>query len=146
MRALTLRQPHATMVAHGLVRFVRRGWPGERALGKIVAIHAGTDGALLRLGLHQVQPLRGALAPLGLTGPGSSALFPRGAVIATARLVGVHACADVRDRLSPLEHALDDWCDGWAWEFRFPHLVTPPAPADGQPGLWRWRAPGRRAV
>ncbi|MGE3932376.1 MAG: hypothetical protein AB7F67_03950 [Rhodospirillaceae bacterium] len=149
MLALTVRQPVASLIALGAVRYDVRTWrPPAWALGKLVAIHAGTDPVLLRAMLHQAPPIAAALAACGraegLTGPGSSARFPRGVVLATARLVAVHDATAIADQVSAAERAAGDWLDGrFAWEFAYVRPVDPPAPALGQRQLWSWKAPAR---
>lgn len=156
MLALTVRQPVASLLALGLVRYDVRSWsPPVWALGKIVAIHAGTDPVLLRAMLHQAPPIAAELVRHGLAGPGSSWRFPRGVVLATARLVGAHDALQLADPgadaphgagLTPCERAAGDWLEGRvAWEFAFVKPVDPPAPAIGQRKLWTWRAPARVA-
>lgn len=141
--ALTVRQPMASLLGLGLIRYDVRTWrPPEWAIGRIVAIHAGTDPGLLRLMLHEGASIAPLLAPHGLSGPGSSTRFPRGQVIATARLVGVHDAERLADQVTAAERACGDWFKGRiAWEFRFVKPVTPPIAADGQRRLWSWKAP-----
>lgn len=139
VKALTLWQPWATLIADGRKRYETRSWPPPRRLiGRRIAIHAGTHrdretGALAR---------RWGLCDL-----------PLGAVVCTCRLVAAHHISHhspdgTRAMVGsgyiggPASIPIDEYGDyapgRWAWELDqvIPH--DPPVAARGRQGLWEW--------
>jgi GNAT superfamily N-acetyltransferase len=150
MKALTLTQPYATLVALGAKRIETRSWatPYRGPL----AIHAG----------HNLAPVGGlcGLQRLCAQEPFRSTLFaggyadarqlPRGAIVAVAELVA--CCAITNDglvdpagaSLRPLpdeaERSFGDYRSGrYAWLLANVCLLDLPAPARGRLGLWTWQ-------
>lgn len=156
MRALTLRNPYAALVAHGHKRVESRGappagdlcpltvrpMPGARLnRGDLLLIHAamkntsgGTTGDLWE--------------PLADVGP-----VPYGAIVATARLAAVAMVAQpghlsglwapagaptitVADPNAP-EIRRGDYSPGrWAWFLSDVHRLAEPVPCKGRQGVW----------
>jgi len=151
MKALTIHQPWASLLAIGAKRYETRGW-ATKYRGAI-AIHAGKAKVIdLReetmlaasrcLGIDAGDPLMYRQAMDSL---------PRGAVIAVAALVDCHeiyARADgaiciaprgVETVLSGDERAFGLWESGrFAWELADVRILPAPCPAMGQQGLWNW--------
>lgn len=150
MKALSLTQPYATLVALGAKRIETRGW-GTTYRGPL-AIHAARSVARVggEAGFQQLcrqQPFARALATAGSPTEAGPRL-PRGAIVATAVLVD---CL----RISPFWPSLET---AWFWELRAPaeeafDLFSPgrylwfldqvqplptPLPARGALGLWEW--------
>jgi hypothetical protein len=140
VKAITLTQPWATLVALGAKRFETRSWR-PRHLGPI-AIHAA------RSVPGWVEDV--AARPVFRRHLGSRTLasLPRGQVIAVADLLWAESTDSVElpellTRLGgPDEWEFGDYSPGrWAW---FLAGVTPlpePVPARGALGLWEWTPP-----
>lgn len=133
MRALSVTQPWATLIATGQKQVETRSWP-TRCRGRI-AIHAAKS---LPPAARQ---LAGRLVESGALG---SLELPRGVVLCTAELCDVRPVEALRDHLSPEELAYGDYSDGrWGWLLRDIEVLEAPLPARGMLGLWRWD-PGDR--
>jgi hypothetical protein len=149
MKALTLTQPYATLVAIGAKRIETRSW-STRYRGPL-AIHAGK-------GLGPVGGERGLVA-LCQNGVFAQALkgrtLPRGVIVANCTLVDVVPVEDVlcRVQIRPRdydtgyylwsvddsERAFGDYTPGrYAWLLADVRPVDPPIPATGRQGLWEW--------
>jgi ASCH domain len=119
MRALTLWQPWATLVATGHKRVENRRWrptAGESAAwsGEL-AIHAGRSLDAVAL----------AVLPALIRGLD----LPTGAIVAVATVTGYHEPGP--------ECGL--WCDAdarWHWEISEAVALDEPVPVRGQRGLW----------
>jgi hypothetical protein len=149
MRALTLTQPWASLMAVGAKKLETRGWHTYE--DGWIAIHASKA------------PLTRELRRLCGSDPFASALrnpiaapsgaLPLGAVIAIGWLVRCHHVPAFMDkeahrrtlvrRISDRPH---EWEFGnfdagrWAWEFAGVQAIDP-IPANGRQGLWKWTAP-----
>lgn len=114
MKALTVCQPYAELIARGEKPIENRTWP--TSYRGPIAIHAGKSRTWLC--------------------EGDAARYPGmdyGAVIATARLVD---CRRVEDLLEPLrsnEHASGPWC----WILTDIERIDP-IQTRGAQGLWEW--------
>ncbi|WP_233500690.1 ASCH domain-containing protein [Paenibacillus antibioticophila] len=149
MKAITIKQPWATLIAVGEKKFETRSWP-VRYRGQI-AIHAGKTADMSAC---NSKPIRRVLAKHGY---GSPADLPTGAVIAVGELAAcyqiqsfseekqdvilvhddefVHLSAE-RDAL---EICFGDYSEGrYAWEIRGLNKLILPAPCKGKLGLWSW--------
>lgn len=144
MKALTMWQPWASLIACGAKRFETRSWSTPYR-GQI-AIHAAKKDIsdVLRI-------LPSDLACKMKEAIGSEWKdLPTGAVIATAELVNVWNIAYHRgtyipwlggDFVSEDERAFGDWTPGrYAWELANVKPITP-VPTKGKQGLWSWDAP-----
>ena len=155
MKAITIWQPWASLLAHGVKKFETRGWP-TKYRGPI-AIHAA---------LKEVKDLPEEVKELLR----DISELPSGAIIATAELVNVwyivyNPGADVdvaknipigaesitTDKRAPdfgdyfvptkQEMALGDWTPGrYAWELQNVKLLSEPVKIKGKQGLWDWKA------
>jgi hypothetical protein len=112
LRALTLWQPWASAVAYLGKDIENRGH--HRTYRGLVLIHAG-----LRVDSAALQHM-----PAGLD-------LPRKAVVAIARLTGMHTDCD--GRCSPWAQAGPGV---WHWQLTDVHALTRPVPAPGAQGLW----------
>jgi len=142
MKAITIQQPWATLVALGEKRFETRSWKtGHRGP---LAIHAGqtVDKAACRQ-----EPIATVLAKIGHT----AETLPRGAIIATCEL---HDCLRVAGNegdhallgpaavtVSGSEYHFGDYAAGrYAWELRDVQPIQPIA-VKGRLSLWDWEPP-----
>jgi hypothetical protein len=118
IRALTVKQPWADLIAMGVKDVENRTWaPNPRAVGCLLLIHAG---ASQDRGAYSLPQVRAAL-PTGYTPV-------LGAVVATVRLAAVHRC--------------DGGCSPWAdpgvihWQPSEVRRLAGPVPARGMLSLW----------
>lgn len=140
MKALSLTQPWATLVAIGAKEYETRSWwTGYRGL---VAIHASKEFGSAERALCVDEPFFGILQKAGLVEmlvPGLLAVerLPLGAIIAVAQLEDVLQ-TDLRGRrVSELELAFGDWGYGrYAWRLRNVQRLLEPIPCKGALGLW----------
>jgi hypothetical protein len=166
MKALTLTQPWATLIAVGAKTIETRSW-GTGYRGPL-AIHAAKGFGELkdRAGLQAIcarpafyQALIGAVEAGLLTVPAVDSL-PRGAIVAVAELVSVwkaHLIPDVltlewgtRDgtwRMTPQERAFGDYRAGrWAWLLANVRRLPEPVSCKGALSLWELPADVLAAV
>ncbi len=116
MKALTIRQPWASLIMAGIKDVENRGWStGYR--GEL-AIYAGraVDRSALAAHAHL----------LSLEAPGD--VLPAGGVLGTVQLLDV-----VTDHQSPWAEA-----GSWNWILSDPEPFTAPVPAVGRLRLWNW--------
>lgn len=166
MKALTIQQPWAHLIATGDKLYETRSW--KTNYRGPIAIHAGkqvdTDVGYLTCPLATLD----WLTACGITPEILHEKLPRGAVIATAELVNIwkivyHPGTDVdkakhiplgaeslsTDRHAPdfndyfvpteKETAFGNWKPGfYAWELQNVKILPEPIPAKGQQGLWNW--------
>lgn len=131
-RAITVRQPWATLLACGVKGFETRSWP-TRWRGPL-AIHASA-----RLDPNDrvwclEDPGIGAL--IARCGYRDVTELPLGAVLSVGRLVDCLPTEDVLV-LTWTERALGDWRRGrWAWRFAQVERLPAPVPTRGSLGLW----------
>jgi hypothetical protein len=146
MKALSLWQPWATLIAIGEKRFETRDW--RTSYRGPLLIHAArawnteiraacADGAIgdaLERGRH-------SRTGLGL---------PLGAIVATCRLVACHRMPEYGEDWSDLERRglrgdellFGDFSPGrYAWELADVCRLPQPIPAKGAQGLWEWAPP-----
>ena len=134
MRALTLYQPWASLIAVGAKRIETRGHRAPAVIrnGHRFAIHAG------KTLVTDLGPEFDARVAAWL-GPHWKVDLPRGAVLATAVLA---------DTVLMEEHNWREWPDGderefgeyapgrWMWRLTEVERVDPPVSARGKQGLW----------
>ena len=149
--AITLHQPWASLVAHGIKNIETRSWPppqgiiGERIAihGERIAIHAGRT-VVLNPGHEAVA----AIADIYGAGQWRRDI-PRGAVVATTILAGAEKVNCLRDGIAYVEPGgqaipadpYGDFRPGrWLWLLTDIRAVEP-VPARGHQRLWRWTPP-----
>ncbi len=152
MKAITLTQPWATLVALGAKRIETRSW-STRYRGPL-AIHAGAGlgpvgGAQGLMELCRSEPFRATLLAAGMLGTPE---LPRGAIVATCELVEIYQIPDHtpltgfyaddssrRWDLTDQERAFGDYAPGrYAWLLADVKPLATPIPAKGALGLWNW--------
>lgn len=115
MKALTICQPYAELIASGCKLIENRTWPTSHR-GRI-AIHAGRSRAWLDDEYTEQC--------------GGAAALVFGAIVATAELYDCIRVEDLPPLLLDNEHANGPWC----WLLRDVHRVNP-RPCRGALGLW----------
>ncbi len=159
MKALTLTQPWATLVAIGAKRLETRSW--TTTYRGPLAIHAAKTFPTWARGLcvpgpgFARSPFYDALRAAGVRGPVrdrrrcSTGDLPLGKIIAVCRLVDVRRITSPEALgcpLGPDEFAFGDFTPGrYAWLLDQVTPLDPPVPARGAQGLWAWR-PGPAAL
>lgn len=118
MKALTICQPYADMIAKGEKIIENRKWPAPaKLIGQRIAIHAGKSRSWMDPEDLKERP---------------DMVF--GAVIATAELV---ACLHL-DKLPPHLLSRDDANGPWCWLLDKVEVLPRPVPVNGALGLWEW--------
>jgi len=164
MRALTLTQPWATLVAISAKRLETRSWTttyrGPLAIHAAKTFPTGARGLCVPGPGFARSPFYDALRAAGVRGPVrdgrrcSTGDLPLGMVIATAVLTDVVLIdetfgADLHARdhdEGRHELAFGDYTPGrYAWLLDQVTPLDPPVPARGAQGLWAWR-PGPAAL
>ncbi len=136
MKAITLTQPWATLVAIGAKKLETRSW-ATRHTGPL-AIHAAKGFPRYAIELCWEEPFRGALINAGYHTPGE---LPRGSVIAVVNLRGcIPTCVGLGLPEEP-EMSFGDYGLGrYVWELADVRQMSP-APCKGSLGLWDWNTP-----
>ena len=147
MKALTIWQPWATLIAEGCKPYEFRKWIAPRAMvGQRIAIHAGArtvkkdevKGLILQLqaegSLGTALDVEPSLALLERVLAGMA--LPMSAVVCTGVLGtpirGVDIPGQPQDS-DRLDHHV------WGWPITEIRRLEPPAPAKGLQGFWDWR-------
>lgn len=128
LRAITVRQPYAQLLALGHKGYETRPYqPRIVGVGDRIAIHAGARVAQIAAG--------GTLDWIDNALIGKSE--PLGAIVATATIVGVYPTTGVgAPSVSDWERAVGDWSPRrWAWSLDVERLAEP-IPCRGALGLW----------
>ena len=131
MKALTLIQPWASLIAEGHKRIETRSWRAPSLIiGKRIAIHAGkkvekgADDFEWRAMLRQ------------LLGDGWEARIPKGAIVATAILSSVEQCT-LSNRPGAPELWLGDYAPGrFMWHLHDVIRLEKPLPCRGYQNFW----------
>lgn len=133
---ISLWQPWASFIPHGLKRFETRSWfPGWKYKGQLLAIHASKRWTsaersyALRMQNHFPETHR-------VYCPTPIAAFrepPLGAVLCVCRVVDFHQTDNHQLNPSALELAVGDWSPGrWLWELKVVMNFRQPIPAMGR--------------
>jgi activating signal cointegrator 1 len=132
MKAVSLIQPFATLVAIRAKTYETRSWAtGYRGP---LAIHASSTFPVWARQLVNDEPFLSVLAEQWQA---VEAGFPLGMIIATCQLVACVRTDDVRDSLSERELAFGDYGIGrWVWRLAEVARLPEPLPAKGRLGLW----------
>lgn len=120
MKALTICQPYAELIARGEKLIENRSWP--TSYRGPLAIHAGKS-------LQWFDDDNHPKANYGI----KREAVPFGAVVAVADLIGCLRVAQLPPELRSSEHANGPWC--WVLENV---IRLDPVPCRGAQGLWEW--------
>ncbi len=134
MKAITLWQPWASLVAIGAKTIETRSWStpyrGE------LAIHAAKRNPLFSsLDFHQL--VRDVFKKFGI-----DYNVPLGVIVATCELVDVFPVENFWPMLHdhPLEASFGDWSEKrFGWQLSNIKMLEPPIPARGSQGFWNWK-------
>ena len=123
MKALSLKQPWLYAITHLGKRVENRTWkPPQSIIGKYIALHASKKDDLL-----------GYTAIAEIAGIEIKGNLPRGAIVATAKVVGFKDFNEV----NPFEGAPDDWFFGpVGWLLEDINVLSEPISCRGALGLW----------
>jgi hypothetical protein len=134
MKALTLWQPWATLIAIGAKPYETRSW--KTAYRGPLIIHAARRLTRLDRQNCQTEPFRGRLLAQGFETPDD---LPRGAAVAVGDLITVAPTEVLRTTLTQDELPFGDYRDNrYAWKLANVHRFSEPIPARGSQGLWNW--------
>jgi hypothetical protein len=132
MKALSLLQPWASLLAGGEKRIETRSWKTQER-GRI-AIHASKAFHEADYRLCYTQSFSSALIRLGFDEPAG---LPVGAILGVGSLEDVRPAMDVRKSIDDKEAAFGNYEMGrWAWIFVDLCIFEKPILARGMPGLW----------
>ncbi len=126
MKAITLYQPHATLIVIGAKPYETRSW--KTSFRGYLAIHASKSKEDLPICTRE--PYRGALVDGGITAINT---IPTGAVLGVVELLDCIPAETAHDQ------TFGDFSAGrWAWYVRVVEVFRKPQPVSGQQGLWDW--------
>lgn len=133
VKAITLHQPWASLIALGAKEHETRSWP--TSYRGLLAIHAGKtllydeyDSVFVR-----------AMAEAGVADPKR---LPLGAVVCVCELVAIYHTEDVFPYINRLDSLFGNFEPGRAaWKLKVVEVFDPPIPARGKQGLWDWQKP-----
>ncbi|MGE7112710.1 ASCH domain-containing protein [Lysinibacillus sp. NPDC047702] len=138
MKAITIKQPWATLIALREKQFETRSW--QTKYRGTLAIHAGKT---IDKEYCEYPPIKKTLQKHGI----EIADLPLGAVIATTELVECHlipnelsvAGIEFGKKLEGDELYFGDFMNGrYAWELNTVKVLPEPVPAKGKLSLWEW--------
>jgi activating signal cointegrator 1 len=142
MKALTIWQPHATLVAAKAKRLETRSWrPAHLSTPCLLAIHAGKHFDIEQQERCFTEPFASALRAAGIRTPAD---LPLSAVLAVAELTDVLPTTSPRvtAMLTEQEATFGNFAPGrWAWVLDNVRLLPKPIRACGRQGLWEVRLP-----
>lgn len=146
MKALTLWQPWASLVAMGEKRIETRCW--STSYRGELAIHAA---ARRPKGLGESQfhsdfqrELSDVLRCLTRGVPRVVDRLPRGSVLCIVKLVSIEETSRVREILCERELLFGNYEDGrFAWNLQMVERFDQPIAAKGNRMLWNWRRDGK---
>ncbi|GGH46122.1 hypothetical protein GCM10008014_08580 [Paenibacillus silvae] len=149
MKAITIHQPWATLIAIGAKRFETRGW--KTHYRGPIAIHAAKKDpheVIVSLDLDIQKAIFAAFYDHFGIQAGALDLMPTGVVVATAELTNCYQSVDTWTDGYELEGKRLIWspeCDfgdftpgRYAWELSDVKRLEEPIVAKGQQGLWNW--------
>lgn len=143
MKALTVQQPYATLMACGAKRIETLRWPTEFR-GEVAICAAETFSDQERETLHDCY-LKAALLVALQEGYWHEPELPLGCVVAVGTLVDCVQMGPAfyrwyADLLTPWERALGSYAPNrYAWVFQNVSALRDPVPISDQRALWEWR-------
>ena len=132
MKALTLTEPWATLMAYQAKKIETRSWRLPNSIiGQEVAIHAAKGFPRWAKEACDEEPFT-ILHTLNVK-------VTPGHVICVVKFNGCRMTEDVREQITPQEFAFGDYGEGrWAWFSEFVRKLDTPMPAIGHLGFWEW--------
>jgi hypothetical protein len=154
MKALSIQQPYASLIANGAKTIETRSWKAPaRIIGQRIAIHASKGQPRVAKWFCYTDEVVSALWPdiLALESLAQHAAtiahiqqLPLGVVIATARLEECWSTnqTDMVARLADTERAFGNYApDRWMWLLDDVRVLPEQIPARGSLGFWEWEPP-----
>lgn len=144
MKALTLWQPWASLIALGEKRIETRCW--ETKYRGDLAIHAAAKLPPKWLGASRLSdPFNDELADVLMCRrdavDAKVRALPYGAVVCIVQLVGIEQTQHVREFISERERVFGNYEEGrFAWNLKVTEAFDTPIPAKGNRMLWNWEA------
>ena len=149
MKAITVWQPWATLIAAGVKPYEFRAWRAPKnIIGQRIAIHAGARKVRVEELEDLLTRLRGDPWSTGIKPPAhkllekwiaDSSLLPLSSVLCTAILGEPVNAADIAHEFGGTVNDSDrgEHCN-WAWPMRDVQRLEPYVPAKGAQGFWDW--------
>jgi activating signal cointegrator 1 len=151
MKALTLWQPWASLVAMGVKKIETRSWT-TKYRGPI-AIHSARRfppdwlGASRHSQAFQSELRSVFSTTLQCQMERKVYELPRGCILCTVILLGIERTEDVRDGLDDRERVFGNYEDGrYAWHFELSLVLPHAIPVKGNRMLWNWTNSGSGPV
>lgn len=133
MKALSLLQPWATLLAHGKKRFETRSW--DTSFRGRFAIHASGKLSVATAAICYQEPFHTALKQCDIH---LLRDLPHGAIIGVAEIVRTWKTSELRDSIGSIEWAFGDYGPRrYAFEVANPVLLPQPIPCKGQLDFWK---------
>jgi activating signal cointegrator 1 len=145
VKALTLWQPWASLIALGEKRIETRCW-ATKYRGNL-AIHAAAKLPPNWLGASRLSSgfrleMADALRCRAHQVDQKTRELPYGAVVCIVELVSIEPTHRVEAFISQRERVFGNYEDGrFAWHLRLLKVFVPPVPAKGNRLLWNWETP-----
>lgn len=141
MKAISLWQPWASLVAVGAKEYETRSWPTSYR-GPLV-IHAAKRWTPLEVAAALDPHFKSALKAAGL----NPTHLPLGAALCVVDLVDVVTTESVRWDIDSTERAFGNYTDGrFAWKLANIRTFDVPIPWLGHQGLWDYGGPLREGM
>ncbi|HXI41622.1 MAG TPA: ASCH domain-containing protein [Bryobacteraceae bacterium] len=141
MKALTLWQPWASLVALGEKRIETRCW-STKYRGHLAIHAAAKTPAFLGASRHTEQFIAELADVLNVrisAVPCAVAELPRSAVLCIVELCSIEETTRCREILCERERIFGNYEDGrYAWALEMVEKLEPPIPAKGNRLLWNW--------
>lgn len=134
MKALSIWQPYASLIAVGAKTIETRHWPPHAGVvGQRIAIHAGKNTRDLERAAER--PFARALSDGGIH---AWAQLKLGAIVATAELYAAEPMGDDFAEAIPADDIIFGWCapGRWAWHLRDVRRLDEPIESRGQQGIY----------
>ena len=139
MKAITLHQPWASLIACGAKVIETRSWqPSKDLIGQRIAIHAGKK--IVHIPNHLYPDYNVAVrAHLSADWPDQ---LPTGAIVAIATLTKAHQILNTNDLPIGDELLFGEYGYlRWMWFLSDVRTIEPPIETRGYQGLWNWDPP-----
>ena len=135
MKAITLWQPWASLIAIGAKKYETRSWPTNYR--GLLAIHAAAKAPKTEMELCEIEPFKSSLRRAGII---SANELPLGSVIAIANLVDcIYISKEfIKAILDTVEYGFGDYeISRYAWKLEGVRPINP-IPAKGMQRIWEW--------
>ena len=136
MKAITLHQPWASLIAVGAKKIETRSWrPPDDLIGQTIAIHAGKKIVNFGSGSSFNRAVTEHLGAEWLRE------IPRGAMLCTATLADAEQMNFLNRESWPEGHELlfgEYGISRWMWRLENIAVFDPPVPARGHQQFWNW--------